>query len=516
MIWGLGTDESSRQYRADSDTDDEIHHKASPHSRIPLRVQNKNALQKPSQVRVVANNKKSYKGDAGGGASTHRHLDHEFHIHGHSQGSRLLEPKDERPIHGLPLSDSWLAESGIPTVREPEVQERGFGSSINDQELLLRVAFAQQSLQNTALNQAYPEGLKPVFPVSKHSRAAPVYPKIFVEPRLNEIADVVQRQSAMEISQQYRQHQEFRLKQQSGLPTPPSSSSPRWSSNFSPYQYHSVSPEIDMQGALGFPHHILQAQPSFADATHQTRKFLYDHQNNDVAPHFSEGNGDSRYMPSRDLSAATRQSSDISSGLASYLRTLSSSTLPQQARYSTSPHVPQHVVGRPVSTGRTVVSVAPPSPESPGSRSRSVSYQQLRSVPLARLMQRQLSSVPEEELSGLADASSTSGYRFIDGHQRSLSSSEYPDDNAAHRRYRQEQHLDVSPATHHGRVPGTDAIDNYEGQPYAFPHGTSPAKVRLPSVQDQYVYQSHVQSRSKGTSQHLKKKPRERKIKGGV
>ncbi|OAX41084.1 hypothetical protein K503DRAFT_548318 [Rhizopogon vinicolor AM-OR11-026] len=526
MIWGLGPDESSRQYRADSEhTDDETHHRASPHLRVPPRVQKKNVLHKPLQVRAAANTKKSYQGDVGGGASTtHSHLDHELRIHGYSQGSHLLATKDERPSHGLPFPDSWIAGPGIPTVREQEVQEKGSGSSFNDQELLLRVALAQHSLQNTALNQGYPEGLKPVFPVSNHPRTAPAYPKIFVEPRLNEAVNAAQRQSALEIAQQYRRRQEFHLKQQSALPTPPSSSSPQWSSNFSPYRYPSISPEIDIQGTLGLPHHILQAQLPFVDATLQARKFLYDRQDNNVVPHSFDGNGECGPMPS------TRHSSDVSSGLANYLRdlqTLSSSVLAQQARYSdtTSPHLPQHVAAarRPVSTGHTVVSMAPPSPESPGSRPRSASYQQPRSVPLAQLMQRHLSSVPEEDISGLADASSTSGHQFIDGHQRSLSSRAYHGDNAAPRVYHQEQYLDVPSISHHGRVPSTDTTDYYEAQPYTFPHGTSPAKVRLPPVQDreEYVYQSHVQPRSKGVkvadlSQQLKKKPRGRKIRSDV
>jgi len=522
MIWGLAPDESSRQYRADIEhTDDETYHKSSPHSRVPPRVQKKHVLRKPSQVRAAANNKNSYTGD-GGASTAHHHLDHELRIHEHSQGSHRLEPKDERPSHGFPLSGSWPAEP----VRDPEVQEQGFGSSFNDQELFLRVAFAQQSLQDTALNQAYPEGLKPVFPVSNHPRAAPAYPKIFVEPRLNEVVNASQRQSALEIAQQY---QELRLKQQNALPTPPSSSSPQWSSNFSPYQYLSVSPEIDIQSTRGLSRHIMQAQLPFVDATRQARKSLYDRQDNNIAAHFLDGNGFCGPTPpldDRNLSAVTR---DVSSDLANYLRGLRtlSSTLAQQPRYSstTSPHLPQHVAAarRPVSTGHTVVSMAPSSPESPGSRSRSVSYQQPRSIPLARLMQRQLSSVPEEDLSGRVDTPSTSGYQFIDGHQPSLSSREYHGDNAALRRYRQEQYLDVPPASYHERVPSTDTTDDYETQPYAFPHGTSPAKVRLPPVQGQeeYVYQSHMQPRSKGvrvadSSQQLKKKPRGKKTRSDV
>jgi hypothetical protein len=517
MIWGLGPDDPSRQYRADSEhTDDENYHKAPPHSHVPPLVQKRNVLQKPLQVRGATNNKKSYKGDAGVRApNVHRHLDHELRVHGYSQGTHLLEPKDERLVHDLPFSGSWSAEVGIPTVCELEVQERGFGPSLNYQELLLRLASAQQSLQDTALNQAHPEGTKPVFPVSSHPRATPVYPKIFVESRLNEVVNAAPRQSAVEIAQQFRQRQEFRLKQQSALLTPPNSSSPQWSSSFSPYQYSSVSPEVDIQGALGPPHHILQAQVPLVDATYQARKFLYDRHDNNVVPQFFDGNGDCGPMLPRDdrnLSAATRHSSDVSNGLANYLRglpTLSSSTLAQQPRYSdtTAPHQPQHVAAarRP---GHTIVPVAPPSPESPGSQSRRASYQQPRSIPLARLMQRQLSSVAEEELSGLADTSSPFGYHFIDGHQRS----------AAPRKYHHEQYLDVLPAGHLGRVPSTSTTDDYEAQPYVFSHGTSPAKVRLPSAQDQeeYVYQSHVQPRSKGVRavdppQQLKKKARGRK-----
>ena len=107
---------------------------------------------------------------------------------------------------------------------------------------------------------------------------------------------------------------------------------------------------------------------------------------------WTQGNGFCGPTPpldDRNLSAVTR---DVYSDLANYLhglRTLSP-TLAQQPRYSstTSPHLPQHVAAahRPVSTGHTVVSMAPSSPESPVSGSRSVSYQQPRSIPLAWLM----------------------------------------------------------------------------------------------------------------------------------
>jgi hypothetical protein len=44
-----------------------------------------------------------------------------------------------------------------------------------------------------------------------------------------------------------------------------------------------------------------------------------------------------------------------------------------------------------------------PSPTSPEARTRSLTFQQPRSVPLARLIQRRLSSVPEEDLSSVAE-----------------------------------------------------------------------------------------------------------------
>jgi hypothetical protein len=523
MIWGLGQDESC-QYRGDSEhTDDETRHKAFPQSQVTLQTQKKYVLQKPHQVRTAVNNKKASKGVAGGGTSApHRHPDHERRIHGHLQAPDLRESKAEPAIRGLPFSGSWRSETGIPTVRELEAHERSFGSSFNDQKLLLdlQLAFAQQSLQNTALNQAYPEGLKPVLPVLNHPRATPVYPKIFVEPRLNEVVNAAHRQSAMEIAQQYRQRQEFRLKQQAGLPTPPSSSSPQWSSNFSPYQYPSVSPEMNIQNTLGLSHHTQQAQRPFLDASQQAR-LLYDRQDNNAETRFFDGNGGYGSMLSRhdrDIpSAVNWHPSDVSGSLANYLRDLQALSS-QQPRYAGITELPPTAAARhSVSTGRTVVSVAPPSPESPGSRSRSVSYQQPRSVPLARLIQRRLSSVPEEELSGLADTSSTSAYRFTECHRRSLSSRDHSDENTTLRRYHQEQDLGI-PAVSHVSVPSPDSVDECEAQPYSFPHGTSPAKVRLPSAQEQeeYLYQSRVQPRPRGvrtvdSSQQLKKKPRGRK-----
>ncbi|KAG2078921.1 hypothetical protein BDR04DRAFT_1226108 [Suillus decipiens] len=503
MIWGLGQDESC-QYRGDSDhTDDETRHKAFPHSQVTPQTQKRRVPQKPPQVRAATNNKKTFKGVAGGKTSTARHPDHEHHIHGHSQAPHFHESKTEPVFRGPTFSGSWRSETGIPTVRESEAHETDFGSSFNDQKLLLdlQLAFAQQSLQNTTLNQAYPEGLKPVFPVSDHHCATPAYPKIFVEPRLNEVVNAVQCQSAIEIAQQYRQRQEFRLKQQAGLPTPPSSSSPQWSSNFSPYQYPSVSPEMDCQNTSGLPHHTQQVQHSFLDASHQVRP-LYNRQNNNVATHFFDGNGgcDSMlFCHDRDaLSAVDWRPSNVYGGLPNYLRDLDLQAF----------------------TSRTIVSIASPSPAKlSGSRSRSisVSYQQPRSVPLARLIQRRLSSVPEEELSSLTNTSSASAYRFTDCRQRSLSSRDYSDDNTTPRKYHQELHLMI-PAASHTSVPSLDSVDEYEAQPYSFPHEASPAKVRLPSAQEQEEYpsQSRIKSRPKGggvveTSQQLKKKLRGRK-----
>ncbi|KAG2368090.1 hypothetical protein BDR07DRAFT_1605689 [Suillus spraguei] len=523
MIWGLGQDESC-QYRGDSEhTDDETRHSvAFPNSQVTPQTQKRRVPQKPSQVRAVVNNKKTFKGAAGGKTSTSHHPDHEPRIHGHSQAPRLHESKAEPVSRGLPLSGSWRSETGIPTVRELEAHETNVGSSFNDQKLLsdLQLAFARQSLQNTTLNQTYPEGLKPVFPVSNHHRATPAYPKIFVEPRLNEVVNAVQYQSAIEIAQQYRQYQEFRLKQQAGLPTPPSSSSPQWSSNFSPYQYPSVSPEMDGQNTLGLPHHTQQTQHPFLDASHQAG-LLYNRRDNNVATHLFDGNGGCDSMLSRhdrDVpSAVNRRSSNVSGGLSNYLRD-SQALSTQQPHYASTTELPLTPAAcYPINTGRTIVSVAPPSPESPGSRSRSISYQQPRSVPLARLIQRRLSSVPEEELNSLANTSSASAYRFTDCHQRGLSSRDYSDDNTTPSKYHQELHLMI-PAASHMSVPSLDSVDECEARPYSFPHEASPAKVRLPSAQEQeYPSQSRIKSRPKGggavdTSQQLKKKLRGRKI----
>ncbi|KAH7929854.1 hypothetical protein BV22DRAFT_1109620 [Leucogyrophana mollusca] len=394
----------------------------------------------------------------------------------------------------------------------------------------------------------------PGFPPVTQVQVPQAYPRIFVERRPNEYVASVNtpRQSAMAIAQQYRTHlqQQLRQKQQQlvGLPTPPNSSSPQWSSNFSPYQGSSLSPDMDLPyHSRPSPNISYAPHKQRSDPSHQLRRFVYERMGNlatGVAPqtntYRSNGPSDSVDKTLKSLSSLSPQS-EVSNKLAHYLRHLNALT--SQSSFTSPVHPgpppntplpPVPFVTNPISRGSTshayggAVTATPPSPQSPEARTRSVSYQQPQSVPLVRPMQRRLSSVPEEDLSVFIDSSPNSqlardrrrgllsrGADALDGH----SPAQRPD--------QQRQFLQVPSASYQSRTPSPEfSIPNREYDPrtYALYHGASPARVRLPYVKAQGDYQQDANDRARAgighsesvpsASQQSKRKPRGRKIRG--
>ncbi|KAH9992603.1 hypothetical protein BJV77DRAFT_1001824 [Russula vinacea] len=202
--------------------------------------------------------------------------------------------------------------------------------------------------------------------VSARPAVGSALPQILIEPRSPEIHQAPSRRmTAMELAHQYQQHQLLKMQQQSLLPTPPSSSSPLWSSEFSPYNHHSVSP-------ASLRHQAVQEQLRDSEAPDQLRQLLrerlgrnimHDPDVSPLAPPAQINSASRLDYPGYDIDPVTSQA------LANFLATQDIQHLP------------------PLSSEEFRYTQGHPQPQVP------------RSIPLARLMQRRLSSVPEEDSS---------------------------------------------------------------------------------------------------------------------
>ena len=250
------------------------------------------------------------------------------------------------------------------------------------------------------------------------------------------------RMTALEIAQNYRQQQ---LKQnqsiQTMLPTPPSSSSPIWASRVSPhsgsftspYSDLGLSPELTMSSNL--PAIIsylnrtnLQQLQRQADIPLKTPRDEFPHHAGVIGPKISLGNSPlgtsgSLYPDAVNLqdlrnsvySPSSLQLDHVTKFLQAQNRTNALGFSPASNIIQKSPSQPRPPPNTPLSAAartraakleeqRRILSLtpvvpAPPSPQSPDlqPRTRSISLQNPRSIPLTQLIQRRLSSVPEED-----------------------------------------------------------------------------------------------------------------------
>lgn len=250
--------------------------------------------------------------------------------------------------------------------------------------------------------------LKPSAPVFIPSNQTSLvsYPRIFVGPRSTESS----RMAVNSTSQQSELHPPRILHNLNGLPTPPSSTSPQWSSNFSPYQASVYSPVLPAQ-TVG-QSTSSSGQRSGADSSNELRKFVYERIGSRTNKKKKEMTITSTNQNDQAMHPGTFISgSPINALNFKYMRHISSpSTVSAKSPPYPGPPPSTPLPALPPSpivdnlksrNCRSSFSTTPPSPTSPEahSRPRSVSYQQPRSVPLARLIQRRLSSVPEEDLS---------------------------------------------------------------------------------------------------------------------
>ncbi|KAI0254055.1 hypothetical protein BJV78DRAFT_1351335 [Lactifluus subvellereus] len=310
----------------------------------------------------------------------------------------LVDRRTTRVVH---RDHDYDATSDMTRMLEHNLHLRESGTELQgngelDRNLPSRIHGSRNSLSSSRY------GL-PAMRVSSRPAVGSALPQILIEPRSPEVSQVPSRRmTAMELAHQYQQHQLLKMQQQSLLPTPPNSSSPLWSSEFSPYNHHSVSPALR--------HTVAQEQLRDSEVPDQLRhlvrerlgrNIVHDPEVSPLAP-AAQINSVSRLdYPDYELDPVTSQA--LTNLLAAqdiqHLPPLPSEVLLPVTR------APQALPGY---LGHDVRRYSAPhhdvllSPTSPGELryTRGHSQHQIpRSVPLARLMQRRLSSVPEEDSS---------------------------------------------------------------------------------------------------------------------
>ena len=293
-------------------------------------------------------------------------------------------------------------------LRESETDLQNGGEL--DRNLLSRTYGSRNSLSSSR-----PSGTGlPAMRVSSRPAVGSALPQILIEPRSPEISQVPSRRmTAVELAHQYQQQQLLKMQQQSLLPTPPNSSSPLWSSEFSPYNHQSVSP-------VSLRHQVVQEQLRESETSNQLRhlvrerlgrNIIHDHEMPSLAPAPQINRLD---YPGYELDPATSQA--LTNLLATqdyqHLSPLSSEVLlPVPRTAQTLPGYLGHDVRRYAAPHRDAL-LSPSHEEFRYARGHS-QHQIPQSIPLARLMQRRLASVPEEDSSTIINGRSPSPPRLI-------------------------------------------------------------------------------------------------------
>ena len=249
----------------------------------------------------------------------------------------------------------------------------------------------------------------PVFVPSSQVASLP-FPRIFVEPRPTQSPKERNPSRSISVIETARQYPHHKI-HQNGLPTPPTSSSPQWSSIFSPYQGSLQSPDMAPSRLSRTPN------LSSVDSSNELRKFVYERINGGTPNMTTCLPSDSPKISHAVMSPwAPICSSNNVSGKLQHMQHLdehivssvSSPPHPGPPPSTPLPPLPPTAIRDSQSRlGGSPFSTTPPSPTSPEPRPRSLSYQHPRSIPLARLAQRRLSSVPEEDLSSVVDRHSS-------------------------------------------------------------------------------------------------------------
>ncbi|KAI0775715.1 hypothetical protein BD413DRAFT_471098 [Trametes elegans] len=236
---------------------------------------------------------------------------------------------------------------------------------------------------------------------------------------------------ALDAAQKLR-HQQL----QSGvLPTPPTSTSPLWSSRFSPYQGGVLSPELLAAAGLSqlSPHYLTsQTWPTSLDSSQKALRSVSGSIGNgtyairrtnmhDLDPPAQIENVAAHKLPPRLAAEYARRravpersidsqqlDTDFGHRLSSPVRGVAQSPMaprpPPNTPYSASPYSIKRLDPR--------IQAAPSSPTSPHDSHSLGLSQHARSIPLTKLVQRRLSIVPEEDYASSAESSRTPGTKM--------------------------------------------------------------------------------------------------------
>ena len=244
----------------------------------------------------------------------------------------------------------------------------------------------------------------PAMRVSSRPAVGSALPQILIEPRSPEIHQASSRRmTAMELAHQYQQHQLLKMQQQSLLPTPPNSSSPLWSSEFSPYSHPSVSPASLRHQVVREPLRDSEAPDQLRHLIRERlgRNILHDPDVSSLAPPAQINSASRLDYPGYELDPITSQAltNFFATQDIQHLPPVPSEVLLPIARApQTLPEYIGHDARR-YATPHHDTLVSPTSPEEFRYTRGHPQPQIPRSIPLARLMQRRLSSVPEEDSS---------------------------------------------------------------------------------------------------------------------
>lgn len=343
--------------------------------------------------------------------SEHPDLQRSLPGHGPIDLSDILRPRRLAPVYTASARELY----------DPIQQESypyGLGGISSDWQALL---LSQDKLQDrtlpssgSLLTDEFSDYLRPSFSASSISSLASSRSPIVIEPTGHLSShqlihqDLPRRMSALEIAQKYRQDQ----LQQSALPTPPNSSSPIWTSRYSPHQSSFVSPDLLQrnvlpQGSSGFVHTASRAlRPRLGSTTLDTLP------SNSAAPGL--------YVPERETQNGAKDHLSRLQDMSILERTIMNATHTPQHRgmnvstNSTLVQVPGHKLPTPSVSSQPLVPQDFPrrasSLTTPGSPTSSIlgikGTVSLQSRP-AFASQRRLSAVPEEDLATLHDLGRT-------------------------------------------------------------------------------------------------------------
>lgn len=533
MIWGLeGEDAASNRSRTDGHQSGATSH--SSHRSVA------NATQGPVPPRFQ---KTKTQGDRGSATQIqdqeqvkpgnrlevpYRQQNQSSSIYLH--GQIIKDPSDDQHEPDTPESDYPDYDFSSLKVQRPPSHDLHLYDLVHSTGIDWRaVLLAQQKLGNSSIlspstsslaSVGDPDGrLKLFTPGSLHSwdsRSPIILENGDPVSQLSETrSNAPRRMSALEIAQKYRLQQLQQQYQQSLLPTPPSSSSPLWSSGFSPYQDSLVSPEL--LAAACIPRNVsnsLLVQTGVPPA-HGSSKHLR-------SSAYAGTGSMSRHVDlptltqSTQLEAVPSSSKQISPmiaeaglthSIADYIwkhPRKSPTVAPSVQQVERSPTLPRQPPNTPLSSLSNILGTQlhqlepdadvaehedrPLSPTSPKAHLRSISQQHPRSIPLARLIQRRLSSVPEEEaafVGGDRDHLSSSSRMSESGHcyplprVRSYSSEPTPSQTFNDRFNDGHQYQAPPPVASHHRTSGAGA-NHSQRHAAKSEHVSAQAMVRLP------------------------------------